>query len=438
MALACLAFTLTACSAPGPGENASGGSGQSSRRDTPQTTAAPHLVAPAPTTPATTTPLPATTVPPTTPPTTAPPSTPPRDLTPATTRYVSPPALAASNGDGSAASPWNDFCYALGHVRTGDLLVVAGTRITPFDMDNAPTTSASSECRIGPSATDVIVWGQSDPLVKGALILNGAIRWTFDNIDETRSTRMGHQELVNMIGGTGWRWTNCDLWGAQAFSNFSVGNWGGVVPPTDFRIDHCFIHDNPGWAAGGHSPFQDHNMYIFTVDGIDAHGVIEDNVIVAAPGGLNVKIGGTGNASDEGSDGITLRRNVLVNNSADGANLNVCTNSDAVKVSNNLFVSQAQSTWAVNIALGSFTGSGLALTDNMFWGYDATLAHPEPILWASGTGLYDQIDLNQPSGRLTQLRSVHADPGYGPLGSSNSRSSFPSPVRNGVTYGPTS
>lgn len=306
-------------------------------------------------------------------------------------------------------------------------------------MDVAPTTVASSECRITPTATDVMVWGTGDPLIKGALIVRNTVRWTFDNIDATRSTNSGHQELVNMTGGTGWRWTNCEIWGAEAYSNFNVGHWAGVVPPTNFRIDHCFIHDNPGWAAGGHTQDQDHDMYIFTVDGVTANGVIEDNVIVGAPNGLNVKIGGTGNASNEGSDGIAFRRNVLVNNRGlDGANLNVCTDSDSVTVSNNIFVSQAPAATSVGIKLGSFSGSDLNVTDNLFWGFDPNALHPRPIMWASGGGAYDLINLNQPSSHLNQARNVRSDPGYGLLSTTNSRSSFPSAIRSGITYGPTS
>jgi len=407
VAAACLAVVATGCSAPAPGQGAEPAPGQGA--------------APAPA------------------PGPVPTNTPPRELTPATTRYVSPPALTPKNGDGSAAQPWNDFCYALGRVRTGDVLVVAGSHQTPYDMDTASTTSLTFECRITPSATDVTVWGATDPLIKGALIVHGTVRWTFDNIDATRSTHTGHQELVAMVGGSGWRWTNCEIWGAQAFANFSVGHWGGLTPPTDFRIDHCFIHDNPGWAAGGHTRDQDHDMYVFTVNGVMANGVIEDNVIVGAPNGMNVKIGGTGNGASEGSDGITFRRNVLANNRGiDGANLIVCTNSDSVTVENNLFVSQAPAPTAVNVKLGGFSGSDLVLSDNLFWGFDPNATHPRPIMWSSGTGVYDLIDLNQTSVHLAQARSIRSDPGYGPLSTANVRASFPSVARGGVTYGPTS
>lgn len=370
------------------------------------------------------------------PPTPAPTTTvaPPRALDPATTRYLVPPNRNATNGDGSQERPWNDFCYAIKHARSGDLLVVGGSRSEPYDFDVAPTTASGSMCRFTPSTTDVIVWGADNPVVKGQLVVSGAIGWTFDNLDVTRSTNMGHDQMIVMIGGTRWRWTNCELWGSAAGSEFAVGNWAGVIPATDWRLDHCFIHDNPGDPS--RFPFPSHNLYIFTTDGVTSNGVIEDNVVVGAPQGYNAKIGGTGNAPGEGSDGIIVRRNTFVNNHNDGGNLNICTNSDDVRVENNVLVAQAPPAAVFNVVLGEFSGRNLQLTDNLFWGHDPTAVPPHPLLWTSGTGLYVSIDLNAGSPFVTQTRSVHGNAGYPSLTSSNVAAGFPAVTVGGVRYGP--
>lgn len=67
--------------------------------------------------------------------------------------------------------------------------------------------------------------------------------------------------------------------------------------------------------------------------------VMEDNVFVNATAGYAVKIGGTGTKSWEGSDGLTFRRNTLVNNSLfdGGCDLMLATGSDDLVVEDNTF-----------------------------------------------------------------------------------------------------
>jgi len=239
---------------------------------------------------------------------------------------------------------------------------------------------------------------------------------------------------VVMVGGDGFRWTNCDLSESQALAELNIGSWTDAIP-TNFRIDHCYIHDNPGSATSQDN--QNQNAYIFTADGHPANGVIEDNIFVGAPRGWNVKIGGTGLRPGEGSDGITLRHNTLVNNRPDGANLLISTDSDDVNVDHNVFVAQGSpGQKVVNVELGSYTGSGNVLSNNVFWGYDPELwPHPRPILY-SYQGTYQSIDLDEATPWISQERNIRFDPGYPAIGSWNpDPARFPPVTTGGDTYG---
>ncbi len=160
-------------------------------------------------------------------------------------------------------------------------------------------------------------------------------------------------------------------------------------------------------------------------------------MFVGAPRGWNVKIGGTGLRPGEGSDGITFRRNTLVNNRADGANLLIATDSDDVNVDHNVFVAQGSpGQKVVNVELGSYTGSGNMLSNNVFWGYDPNLwPHPRPILY-SYQGAFQSIDLNEATDRIGQQGNLRVNPGYPAIGARNPNPSlFPAVTTGGQTYG---
>lgn len=327
-----------------------------------------------------------------------------------------------------------DLCAALGAARDGSVVTIRGDRRAPIDLTRQRSTAATAgRCRLTPTARNVTVRTEGSPLVLGQMTLGNLQGWLIDGLAMTRPPGGDRQALLALVGGTGWRLTGCELWGSAAMTDLSVGHWTGAIP-TDFEVDHCFVHDNPG--ADTTADNQNDNLYVFTADDVDANGHIHDNVFVGAPRGFNVKIGGTGLRSGEGSDGILFEHNTLVNHGALGTSLLVSTDSDDVTVRNNVFVGQGDSS-LYNVALGSFTGSDLRLHDNLFWGYDPNRwPEPRPILW-SYNGSFDAIDLNESNIRVEQWGNRRYNPGYPSLSAWNpDPGRFPSVALGGMTYGP--
>jgi hypothetical protein len=327
-----------------------------------------------------------------------------------------------------------DVCAALQAAPTDGTVTIQGNRAQPIDLGAQASTAPTGRCQFAADADDVTVRAVGSPLLLGELTISFADGWLFDGLAMTPTAGTDHNPLVVMVGGDGFRWTNCDLSESQSLAELNIGNWTNAIP-TNFRIDHCYIHDNPGSATSQDN--QNQNAYIFTADGHPANGLIDDNIFVGAPRGWNVKIGGTGLRPGEGSDGITLRNNTLVNNRADGANLLIATDSDDVNVDHNVFVSQGTpGQKVVNVELGSYTGSGNMLSDNLFWGYDPNLSpHPRPILY-SYQGAYQSIDLNEANSHIGNVGNIRFDPGYPAIGAHNPDPSRFQPVTTGgQTYG---
>ncbi len=331
-----------------------------------------------------------------------------------------------------ALQPDLDLCRAMRTAHDNDVITIRGSRGRPVNLAEQAWSAPTGFCSFNAGADGVIVRGEGDPLIIGQLSLSNADGWVLDGLSVTPAANASHEPVVKMLGGNGWRWTNCEIFGGSSVATMSIGNWTGKIP-TNFRLDHCFIHDNAG--DPGYTDNRSHNLYVFTVDEIPANGIIEDNLIVHSPRGWNVKIGGTGLYDHEGSDMITLRRNTLVNNRYDGSNLLVSTDSDDVSVSNNIFVAQGTAS-PVNFGLSGFEGSNLQAQDNVFFGYNPNARpKPRPIM-SSYYGAYEAIDLNEFSLFLTQARNVRRDPNFPALQASNPNvAAFPSVSAGGVTYG---
>jgi hypothetical protein len=356
-----------------------------------------------------------------------------------------PPTPAADNALKPSGPPpavfldgvrWPDLdvCAAMQAASKGSTVVIQGNRAQPIDMGAQPSTAPDGRCHFAAAVPDVTVSTSGSPLLLGELTMSFANGWTFDGIAMTPTAATDHKPMFVMVGGDGFHITNCELFASASMAELNIGNWTGAIP-TNFRVDHCYIHDNGGWTTNAEN--QNDNAYIFTGDGYDTHGIIEDNVFVGAPRGFNVKIGGTGLRPGEGSDGITFRHNTLVNDRIDGVNLLISTDSDNATIDHNVFDAQGQPGYKVdNVELGSYTGSGNMLSNNVFWGYDPDLwPHPRPILY-SYQGLFQSIDLNEATDKIGQQGNVRFDPGYPALGASNpDHSRFGAVTVGGETYG---
>src|SRR5947209_8728021 len=72
--------------------------------------------------------------------------------------------------------------------------------------------------------------------------LSNRTYWTFDGLNITWSSAdTADEHMVKMTGGTGWRITNAEIWGAHSWANVLVAG-----DPDKWSIDHSSIHDNYG------------------------------------------------------------------------------------------------------------------------------------------------------------------------------------------------
>jgi hypothetical protein len=140
------------------------------------------------------------------------------------------------------------------------------------------------------------------PVLQGLLWLKGASYWTIDGLNVTWGSGNGSGDhMVKLTGGTGWVLQNSELWGARSYAALFVGG-----EPSDWRVLGNCIHD----TIATNDTNQDHNIYVNSGLGAGA-GYIERNLIFNAPNGRNIKLGGSGTSSSEGSANVTIRSNTL-------------------------------------------------------------------------------------------------------------------------------
>src|SRR5947209_8969796 len=166
--------------------------------------------------------------------------------------------------------------------------------------------------------------------------------------------------MVKMTGGTGWRITNAEIWGAHSWANVLVAG-----DPDKWSIDHSSIHDNYGSPT--HNGVQDHDIYVNTAASSHS-GIIADNLIHNATRGEIVKLDGTGSGSGGGMN-VTVRYNTMVNSSR---SMLIGGQTQGSNIYRNL-VSTGSSGSGIAIYLYNNTGSGNSIHDNLFWDYKSFL-----------------------------------------------------------------
>ncbi|MEZ5321932.1 MAG: hypothetical protein R2698_07665 [Microthrixaceae bacterium] len=210
-----------------------------------------------------------------------------------------------------------------------------------YVLDGDPATAGEQRCVVsGAARSGVTVRAASTGTVTllGALQCRGCDGWAFDKVGVAGIGADGGEGVVQMIGGTGWSWTDCsvtqfvgdyvDSSGATRTIPTRSGSYGlfnvGVAwttpsvefaPsgfPKDWRVGDCTITGNGLYA--GHDANQDHAVYAATSNpwGYSTNGVVEDSRVGDTAGGSPIKIGfGNSNGSNGGTVGMTVRRTVV-------------------------------------------------------------------------------------------------------------------------------
>jgi len=267
--------------------------------------------------------------------------------------YVSP--TGSDSNSGSASAPFHTLKKAFTTLRAGDKLYVRGGTYT----EQVTGVSVAA----GTASAPIVVqnYPGERPVLSGLLWLSNPSYWTFDGLNITWSSAdTADEHMVKMTGGTGWRITNAEIWGAHSWANILVAG-----DPDKWSIDHSSIHDNYGSST--HNGVQDHDIYVNTT--LSGHsGVIEDDLIYNATRGEIVKLDGTGTGSGGGMN-VTVRYNTMVNSSR---SMLLGGQTQGSNIYRNLVVTGSSGS-DIAIYLYNNTGSNNSVHDNLFWDYKTFL-----------------------------------------------------------------
>lgn len=265
-----------------------------------------------------------------------------------TTLTVAP--WGSDSSPGTASAPWRTLQHAMGELDPGETLVVRGgtynERVKLYPNDFTPGRANAP--------VKVVAAVGERPIVQGLLWLKGADHWTIDGLNVTwdPATGSANEHMVKFTGGTGWRLTNSEIWGARSYAGVLVSQ--GAV---DFRIDHNRIHD----TAHTNDTNQDHLIYVN--NGHDGSGVIERNQLWGSPNGRGVKLGPP-SLDVPGTSNITIRYNTFHDNRGP-SNVQISGSSANNQIYRNLLVGAARR--YENITAYNLAGGGNRAWDNVGW-----------------------------------------------------------------------
>ncbi|MFN0283538.1 MAG: hypothetical protein ACKVZ6_16400 [Kineosporiaceae bacterium] len=258
--------------------------------------------------------------------------------------YVVSPKGSDSN-NGSEGAPWRTLSASFKKLGPGDRLVVRGGTYTE-QIKVTPTKGTAAD------PVRVVAATGEQPVVSGLLWLKGADYWTLDGIDVTWGPgNTSSQHMVKMTGGTGWRITNAEIWGARSYAAVLVAG-----TPSKWMIDRNYIHD----TYKSNSTNQDHLIY---VNGSMGGGVIERNLLARSPNGRGLKIGPP-SASSSPIGNVVVRYNTFYDNQGP-SNLQLSYGASGVNIYRNVFDISGKG--KPNITAYKLNGKGNLAKDNVGW-----------------------------------------------------------------------
>lgn len=284
-----------------------------------------------------------------------------------TTYYVTTGGSDSANG--SQSTPWRTVGKGMAAMSAGDTLMVGGgTYNERIQTSVNPGTSSAP-------ITMKAVSGQR-PVISGLFWVSGANYWTFDGINVTWSSADSSSEhMVKMTGGTGWRITNAEIWGARSYAGILVAG-----TPSGWKIDHNYIHD----TYASNSTNQDHLIY---VNGGTGGGTIERNIFANSSNGRGVKVGPPSGGSS-GIGYVTIRYNTFYDNTGP-SNIQLSYGATGNTIYRNIMVKSGAS----NITAYNLNGSGNVAYDNIGWQSSAVL-DSDPNLVNKGGNIMADPGLN--------------------------------------------
>jgi hypothetical protein len=267
----------------------------------------------------------------------------------------------------AAERPLASITRAIRLARPGDTIRVSGgTYVGAAGWGAVPgTRSAPIRLRNAPGERVVI---------KGTLQLDNADHWQVSGINVTRNPADGTKQfLVKFDGGTGWSFTNAEVWGGRGVSNLMVSGSAANGHPKNYRIAGNCIHDND---AHGDAFMNYHQVYL--MPGYDSGpGVVERNVFFDTENGAAIKAAGPDAAT--GAARVSIRRNTIARSAA---GVIVGHASHHITMSRNLVTQQVKkppsgAKWVSNYdaaVIGNHvTGSGNVARETAVSGFDRSV-----------------------------------------------------------------
>lgn len=289
------------------------------------------------------------------------------------TYYVRP--SGNDSAPGTAAQPLRTLDFALRTLNPGDTLVVGGG--TYVERVRNPSINPGLP---GARITVVAAPGER-PVVQGLFWLKGASYWTVDGVNVTwGSSNAGNEHMVKFSDGTGWRYTNAEVWGARSFAGILVAG-----DPSEWRLDHLYVHD----TYRTNDTNQDHLIYVNTGMG---GGIIERNVLAHSANGRAVKIGPSSPGSTPRGN-VTVRYNTMFDNRGP-SNVQLSYGASGNEVYRNLMVGSGAGN--ANTTAYNLNGSANTVSDNVGWD-SARVADPDAPLGADSTNRWFDPQLRDPA-----------------------------------------
>jgi hypothetical protein len=226
--------------------------------------------------------------------------------------------------------------------------------------------------------------GHERPVVKGQLWIGNPSYWTIHGINVTWAKGDPNEPMTRIYGGTGWRFTGAEIWGAHSTSGLHIddgprGNLGR------WAVTGNCIHDT--YPTNGEH--QDHNIYVDDMSSSPhPHGVIARNVMFNAVNGRGIKLG-PGRATG-GAFNVTVRFNTIYNSAQ---NIGVSRDTSGVRIYRNILVKATEA----NVLGFELEGRHNVVRDNIGAGAPAFLANTgghHPLVDGGGNLHPDRIDFD--------------------------------------------
>jgi hypothetical protein len=257
--------------------------------------------------------------------------------------FVSP--SGRKSNPGTRRRPFGSLAHALGRLRAGDRLYVRGGAYRErIKLSVAP----------GRPRARVLVrnFPAERPVVRGQLWLGNPSYWTIRGINVTWAAGNPNEPMARVYGGTGWKLTRAEIWGAHSTSGLHVDD-GPRSNLGRWAVTKNCIHDT--FPTNGLN--QDHNIYVDDMSSSPApRGLIARNLLFNAPNGRGIKLG-PGDESG-GAKNVVVRNNIVYNSAQ---NIGVSRDSSGVSIRRNILVRAREA----NVFGFELEGSGNEVRENV-------------------------------------------------------------------------